>query len=206
MSIKKRSIWVFVFAVISLPLIAYLTASWYDSRIKPLPYFGSSAPKITSFNFMNQTGKNITERNWSGKIVVVNFFFSHCPIVCPKMIRNLKLVQDAFAEDSSVEINSFSVDPVRDSVERLSKFANDYGIQNSSWNLLTGSKTEIYHLARKNFLVTATDGDGGPGDFIHSDRLVLLDKKQKIRGYYDGSNPREVKQLILDIQKLKEEE
>ena len=122
------------------------------------------------------------------------------------MIRNLKLVQDAFAEDSSVEINSFSVDPVRDSVERLSKFANDYGIQNSSWNLLTGSKTEIYHLARKNFLVTATDGDGGPGDFIHSDRLVLLDKKQKIRGYYDGSNPREVKQLILDIQKLKEEE
>ncbi|PWT97048.1 MAG: SCO family protein [Bacteroidetes bacterium] len=205
MNAKRKSIWLFVAMIVCIPLITFSIARWYESRIKALPYYGKDAAKITSFNFMNQSGKNITEKSWSGKIVVVNFFFSHCPIICPKMIRNLKMVQEAFVDDSMVLINSLSVDPVRDSVERLTKFASEYGIKTEGWNLLTGDKAEIYHLARKSFLVTATDGDGGAADFIHSDRLVLLDKSQKIRGYYDGTNVQEVKQLILDIQKLREE-
>ena len=78
-------------------------------------------------------------------------------------------------------------------------------IDNSNWHLLTGDKKEIYRLARNSFFIVATDGDGGPADFIHSEKLVLIDKQKRIRGYYEGTNEREVQRLIHDIKKLREE-
>ena len=75
----------------------------------------------------------------------------------------------------------------------------------SNWQLLTGSKQEIYRLARKSFQVVATDGDGGDNDFIHSDQLILIDTKKRIRGYYEGTEEKETAQLIKDIKKLEHE-
>jgi protein SCO1/2 len=80
------------------------------------------------------------------------------------------------------------------------------GVDESNWELLTGNKKEIYKLARNGFMIVATDGDGGPNDFIHSEKLVLVDKQKRIRGYYDGTSGREVDQLIEDIKKLKNED
>ena len=201
----KYSIWLFVVLVVVVPLTAFGIINWYESNMQKLPVYGNNINQLISFKMNNQQGKNITNKNWEGKIVVANFFFTHCPVICPKMTRNLKEVQESFIDDDQVLINSFSVDPGRDSVQRLLTYASQFGIKTDNWNLLTGDKKDIYRLARKSFLVVATDGDGGENDFIHSDKVILLDFNKRIRGYYDGTNTNEMKQLIKDIKKLKEE-
>ena len=117
------------------------------------------------------------------------------------MTSNLKRVQQAFGE-GEILINSFSVDPQRDSAVQLKKYAEKFKINSANWQLLTGDKKDIYKLARNSVMIVATDGDGGPDDFIHSEKLVLIDKQKKIRGYYDGTSKKETDQLIYDIKKL----
>ena len=202
---RKYSMWVFVALVVIVPFIAFGILSWYQSNMQKLPVYNNENNQQISFNMNNQQGEMITNKNWDGKIVVVNFFFTHCPVICPKMMRNLEQIQKSFDNDDEVMINSFSVDPGRDSVQRLLTYAAQMGIKTDNWNLLTGDKQNIYRLARKSFLVVATDGDGGEMDFIHSDKVILLDTKKHIRGFYDGTNTAEMTQLIKDIKKLKEE-
>lgn len=100
---------------------------------------------------------------------------------------------------------SFTVDPQRDSIQQLKSYATRMGLNTNHWDLLTGDKKEIYRLARKSFLVVAADGDGGADDFIHSDKLVLIDRRLQIRGFYDGTENEDIKQLLIDINKLKHE-
>jgi protein SCO1/2 len=184
--------------------------SWYEKRYSSLPVLGpridengkSGDHTIASFSLMNQDEKVVTNDKWKGKIVVAHFFFSTCPTVCPAMIRNLQKVYDM---DSELLIQSFSVDPQRDSAAQLRTFSKRMKLDNHNWDLLTGDKKEIYRLARNSFLVVATDGDGGAGDFIHSEKVVLIDKQRRIRGYYQGTNETEMNQLVIDIKKLKNE-
>jgi protein SCO1/2 len=94
------------------------------------------------------------------------------------------------------------VDPERDNPGVLKNYAQRMKIETGNWDLLTGTKKDIYRMARNSFLAVATDGDGGPEDFIHSEKLVLIDKQKRIRGFYTGTSDQEVKQLIIDIKKL----
>lgn len=201
---KKISIWLFVSMVILLPLTVFGIVNWYEANFQQLPVLYGKEHKLSDFKMVNQKGYEVTMANWKGKIIVTNFFFTHCPVICPKMTKNLKTVQQYFFNDKNILFNSFSVDPERDSVKQLSRYAYQFDIK-GNWNLLTGDKKEIYRLARKNFFVVATDGDGGPNDFIHSDKIVLIDQADRIRGYYDGSSTAAMEQLIKDINKLKQE-
>lgn len=202
--LKKHFIWLFVAAIVVLPLSVFAVVYWYQSNYQALPVLGEEGHTVADFKMINQDGKIITVTDWKDKITVVDFFFTHCTSICPRMTRNLKTVQHAYGSDDQILLNSFSVDPERDSVERLHVYALQFGI-NKNWNLLTGNKKEIYRLARKSFLVVATDGDGGPADFIHSDNMVLIDKQKRIRGFYNGTDETETAQLIKDIKKLKTE-
>jgi len=202
---KRSSITLFVLLVFIVPLTAYALLNVYERRWEKLPVYASGRP-VADFTLTNQDGKEVSTALWSNKIVVSNFFFSHCPVVCPKMMANLKRVNISLQGDKEILINSFSVDPERDSVARLKKYADQFGIDTRQWDLLTGQKKDIYKLARNSFMVVATDGDGGPADFIHSDKLVLIDKQKRIRGYYDGTSETETNQLLLDIKKLKHED
>jgi protein SCO1/2 len=120
------------------------------------------------------------------------------------MVRNLKKVQQLYAGDPLLLINSFTVDPERDSVGQLKSYAGKMDIHDN-WQLITGEKKEIYKLARKSLLVVATDGDGGPNDFIHSELLVLVDQAKRIRGFYNGTDDAEVNNLLRDIKRLEKE-
>lgn len=202
--IKKYHIWIFMAAVVLLPMGVFAVVKWYEHSYTKLPVLGPEGHTIADFKLANQYGALTSLKEWEGKITVDNFFFTHCPVVCPKMIRSLKKVQQLYAGDEELLLNSFSVDPERDSVAQLQKFAQRVDIKNN-WQLLTGDKKEIYKLARKSFLVVATDGDGGPADFIHSELLVLVDKEKRIRGYYNGTDEKEVDNLLRDIQRLKKE-
>lgn len=197
---QHRSIWVFVLVVVLLPFSVYGLVSWYQGRFQRLPVLGGDGHTVAGFRFQNQQGKTVSLQDWKGKIVVLNYFFTHCSSICPKMMYQMKRVQ-AYGGLKNLAIASFSVDPERDSVGRLKEYAQKFEI-GGNWNLLTGDKKELYRLARNSFLITATDGDGGPDDFIHSEKLVLLDTQGRIRGFYNGTDAAEVAQLIKDLQKL----
>lgn len=209
---KHSFIWPAIPIVFGVPITLFVIFSYCERTFSKLPVFGNARTingqetdhRIPAFELINQEGKASTLHEWNNKIVVADFFFTHCPVICPKMTKSLKDVQKAFNPEE-VQITSFSVDPERDTPERLRWYAGKFGINTANWQLLTGDKREIYKLARNGFMIVATDGDGGPEDFIHSEKLVLIDKQKRIRGYYDGTSEKEVNTLIQDIKKLNHE-
>ena len=196
---KITTLWLFVAAVVIVPLSVFAVVKWYEQYVEDLPVLGPENHRIGRFQFVDQHGNTINEDTWKNKVVVTNFFFTHCISVCPKMMYQLKRVQ-AYG-DKNLVINSFSVDPERDSTGQLKIYSARLGAGNN-WSLLTGDKKELYRFARKELLISATDGDGGPDDFIHSDNLVLIDKQKRIRGFYRGTDKDDVDRLIQDIKKL----
>ena len=161
--------------------------------------------KIAPFSFENQNGKTITQDDYEGKIYIADFFFTTCPTICPKMTANMGSIQEEILNDSTVMLLSFSVTPKIDSVPQLKKYAIEKGVNDEKWNLLTGNKKEIYTMARKSYLVVKEDGDGGPYDMIHTENFILVDPKKRIRGFYDGTDTLAMKELLIDLEILKDE-
>ena len=161
--------------------------------------------QIASFNLTNQIGQVVNQNTTKNKIYIANFFFATCQSICPMMSNQLQEVQKAFLADDSVLILSHSVNPLHDTVAVLSNYADTYGAKTNKWHLLTGNKKQIYDLAKTSYLVNAFEDDGSPEGFLHSELFLLIDKKSRIRGMYDGTNTAEVKKLIEDVKLLKQE-
>lgn len=203
----------FAVVVIILAFLSYAMIRSWDNTSGKLPVYGGERSgkntqtihQIKSFELVNQENRRSGTDFWKNKIVIVNFFFTNCAGICPKMTNNLQRIQEAYQNDSNIVINSLTVDPERDTVSRLKVYAASFAVNSRKWQLLTGKKTDIYRLARNEFMIVATDGDGGPNDFIHSENLVLIDTKRRIRGYYNGTIAEQITQLIQDIKKLKNE-
>ena len=160
---------------------------------------------ISDFKLINQNGDTITQQNYKGKIYVADFFFTTCQTICPKMTNNMAKIQDAIKNDPEVMLLSHTVTPIIDSVPQLKKYALQKGVVDSKWNLVTGDKKQIYDLARKSYLV-AKDVPYSSNDLVHTENFVLVDKKKRIRGFYDGTNPEEIKKLLHDLKVLKQED
>lgn len=161
--------------------------------------------KIADFNLTNQNGEEVTQDTYKDKIYVADFFFTTCQTICPIMTGHMKEIQERLKEDNEVLLLSHSVTPKIDSVARLKRYALEKGVDDAKWNLVTGDKQQIYELARKSYLAAKSDGDGGPYDMVHTENFVLVDKKKRIRGFYDGTNPEDIDKLIEDISILKSE-
>ena len=161
--------------------------------------------QIASFNLTNQIGQVVNQNTTKNKIYIANFFFATCQSICPMMSNQLQEVQKAFLADDSVLILSHSVNPLHDTVAVLNNYADTYGAKTNKWHLLTGNKKQIYDLAKTSYLVNAFEDDGSPEGFLHSELFLLIDKKARIRGMYDGTNTSEVKKLIEDVKLLKQE-
>src|SRR5450432_552044 len=194
-----RTVYLFVILVIVVPVAVFGITQWYESHIQRLPVLGPEKHLVGNFKFKDQLGDDIDQNNWKGKIVVASYFFTSCPSICPKVMYQLQRVQAIGAKN--IMIYSFTVDPERDSVGKLREYAGKNGIK-SNWFLLTGDKISLYKFARTDLMIDATDGDGGPGDFIHSGNLVLVDPLRQIRGYYKGTDETDINRLIHDINKL----
>ncbi len=157
---------------------------------------------IADFSLTNQNGKTITQKNYENKIYVADFFFTTCPTICPVMTKNMVEIQNRIKNDD-VLLLSHSVTPEIDSVAQLKKYALQNGVDDTKWNLVTGDKKQIYELARKSYLAVKTDGDGGPYDMIHTENFILVDKKRRIRGFYDGTKTKDIEKLMQDLAILK---
>ena len=160
---------------------------------------------IADFSLINQNGKTITQEDYKGKIYVADFFFTTCQTICPIMTDNMVVVQERLKNDQEIMLLSHSVTPVIDSVPQLKKYALEKGVDDSKWNLVTGDKKQIYQLARKSYLAVKTDGNGDEYDMIHTENFILIDKKKRIRGFYDGTDSEEIERLLDDIEILKKE-
>ena len=160
--------------------------------------------RVADFSLINQNGETITQKNYEGKIYIADFFFTTCPTICPIMTKNMVTIQNLILNDDDVLLLSHSVTPEIDSVPQLKKYALEKGVVDKKWNLVTGSKKQIYELARKSYFVVKTQGDGGPYDMIHTENFVLIDKKGQLRGFYDGTKTQEISRLLQDLKILKD--
>jgi protein SCO1/2 len=161
---------------------------------------------VGNFAFTNQEGNTITQQEIEDKIVVVEYFFTTCMTICPKMNVQMQRINEHFKGNEEFKILSFTVNPEVDTVEQMKRYADAHKANSNQWHFLTGEKEKLYQLARTSFFVLKPAeaqnlGDAG-NDFIHTNNFVLIDRKKRLRGYYDGTSVKETNQLIQDIEQL----
>ena len=182
---------------------------------KELPFYGMSVVNsplgldtifnpLPNFEFTNQMGTKVNNETFKGKAFVADFFFTSCPGICPKMTRNMLKIYDVYNED--VNFISHSVDPKRDSVEKLNTYANKVGIKNAeTWHFVRAPKEEISKMA-DTYMVIAYEDSTVSGGFEHGGQFILVDENQFVRGFYNGLDDESVDRLITDIKLLLKEE
>ena len=161
--------------------------------------------KIANFKLINQNGETITQDHYKDKIYIADFFFTTCLTICPIMTDHMVLIQEEIKNDDEVMLLSHTVTPEIDTVAQLKRYAKSKGVIDAKWNLVTGDKKQIYQLARKSYLAVLDDGSADEFDMIHTENFMLIDKKRKIRGFYDGTDREEIERLLEDLKILKEE-
>ncbi len=164
--------------------------------------------KLADVSLTNQLGEAVSlNKELAGRILVVDFFFVNCPSVCPRLTGNIGMLQKAFRKnpkvenglDNSVHFVSITVDPAHDTFQALRAYADRFAVNHDHWWFLTGDKQAIYNFARNELKLAVGPGDGGAEDFIHTEKLVLIDANRNIRGYYDGLDTVEIKRCADDI-------
>lgn len=201
-------------------LVFFLIASLYSCNDRKLPFYGNKTIEekvidgktvydtiphtVADFQFLNQDSTLISQKNIEGKIYLADFFFTSCFTICPKVKKQMKRVYEVYKDNPNFVILSHSIDYRNDTVGRLAWYANKFDIDSKKWHLLTGSYDELLRMSYQ-YLLTALEDDGAEGGFDHSGNIVLIDKKRRIRGSYDGLDPDKVDQLIKDIQLLIDE-
>lgn len=159
--------------------------------------------KVGDISLQNQLGNTVSLNDLKGKVIVADFFFTRCPSICPHLTRNMRRLQNALklkddmkrVDTTFVQFLSFSVDPERDSVPVLKKYADKYGVNQDVWWLLTGPKKKIYDFALDELKLGIADGGTVDSNFIHSQKMVLLDKDRVVRGYYNGLDSMEAAKM-----------
>ena len=165
-----------------------------------------------AYSLTNQDGKTITNKDYLGKVHVVEFFFSTCPTICPKMNQNMLIIEKEFMGNPNFGIVSITINPETDTQQVLKQHAKDLGVTSSNWNFLTGKQDYIYDIANKGYNLYAGQNSKVDGGFEHSGYFALVDKKGNIRSrkdandnpliYYNGLENEDIKALMKDIKKL----
>jgi protein SCO1 len=184
-----------------------LAVGFYFGLKAAIPgFFQKRIPAIShvqSFAFTNQDGQRFTDENMKGNVAVVNFFFTTCTSVCPRMNNNLKPVYEALKSTPNVLFLSFTSDPLRDSAARLKHYADSMAVNTSRWIFLTGSKDSLYKAARYSFKVDdPANFVTGDVDFLHTQFVALVNKKGDVVKIYDGLKPSELKNIPDDVKNL----
>jgi protein SCO1 len=167
-------------------------------------YKVTKAFTVPEFTLTSQEGKSFSSTELKGKIYVANFIFTRCEAQCKQMTNQMVRVQEAFRANKNVSIVSFTVDPQFDSVEVLKQYAASYGALSDKWKFLTGDKEYIYNLGQTGFFVSTMEEQGLPISFLHSEKFILVDQHGWIRGFYDGTDQKEVDRLIMEVQVLED--
>ncbi|MEZ5031039.1 MAG: SCO family protein [Saprospiraceae bacterium] len=159
--------------------------------------------RIRDFHMVDQSGTEVSLETFQGDILVVNFFFTACPSICPTLTTNIKTVADATMDLNGIRFLSFSVTPDRDSVPRLASYAERFDLPSDRWHLLTGDQDDIYTLARRSFFAEQEMGyDRDSQEFLHKEHVLLVDPDRHLRGIYKGTLPLDMQALLADLRTL----
>ncbi|MCY7422934.1 MAG: SCO family protein [Chitinophagaceae bacterium] len=221
---NKKAAFALTIAII-LPVLCYYAVKWTSEEaiVMPRRYFMDSVitktidgktttdtiwHKTENITLVNQLGDTVSLYDIQNKVIVADFFFTRCPSICPTLTRNMEKMQQSFShynegrrviDSSIVHFVSFSIDPERDTVPALKKYADRFGIDHDNWWMLTGPKKKIYDFALNEVKLGMVDGEGVDTSFIHSQKIVLIDKDHIVRGYYNGLDTLELSVLARDI-------
>jgi len=195
-------------------ILIYLSKG--DNAFQILPYYGEKYlgnsgdtiyHTVPDFTFTDQEGQKVSLSDFDDKILVVDFFFTTCPTICPIMTKQMSrlqwLLEDPAYDD--VKLLSHTVNPENDTPEVLREYGESQGADFDKWTFVTGEKEEIYEQGFEGYLLSTQEDAGAPGGFLHSSYFVLVDKDRHIRGFYDGTSTKEVDDLFTDIKMLKKE-
>ena len=163
--------------------------------------------QVKDFRLQNQLGKWVSLSDLNGKILVIDFFFTHCGSICPRLTENMRKLQEAIktkdprklVDTPFVHFLSFTVDPERDSASVLKKYADKHGVNHDTWWMLTGDKHTIYDFGFHELTLGVPDSSVVDTNFIHSQYVVVLDRDRVVRGYYNGLDSTALNKLAEDI-------
>jgi len=164
---------------------------------------------VPDFNLVSQTGDSVRLADLAGQVWIGDFIFTNCKSSCPMMTEQLHRLDAALTDGAAVRMVSFSVDPENDTPRKLAEYASGYNAKPSRWLFLTGDKAQIRRLSADGFHLAVSDvspeeAAQGVEPVLHSTRLVLVDGRGRIRGYYDGLDPKAMAQLGVDVRRLLE--
>ncbi|HVS91429.1 MAG TPA: SCO family protein [Mucilaginibacter sp.] len=217
-----KKILILVVVVILPGFLYYLLVQKGKNRYHLLPKFGPRTLAKTThkagnknvpdtifhtlgdFKLTDQDGKPVSLKTYDGKVFVADFFYTHCPSVCGVMNGYMDSLARNYANNTLVNFVSITIDPRRDTAGTLKAYSKRFSSFGPKWKFLTGDTTTIYRLARKGFLVNAVDE--GNGNFIYSDKMILIDSHKRIRGYYQGASLTDVSRLNDELKVLISEE
>lgn len=218
----KASEWLKL-AVLFIVFLSGTIASYYIMKPKPtLPIYNPAdlnsalvdsdlerqgrGHRIGNFQLIDQWGQPFDSTVLEGKIYAANFFFTTCPTICIAMQNNFQTVQEAFIDEPRVALVSHTVMPEVDTVETMFEYGQQKGAIKGKWYLLTGEKEELYRLARRQYFAVMEPGSSfDEHDFIHTENVILVDEKKRIRGFYDGTNTLQMEALVRDMRILLEQ-
>lgn len=213
---NQKAILALMLAIL-LPMTGYLLVKHYSKEavVMPRKYYipdsvvvrEQNGKKITdtvwhsvkNIQFINQLGNKVDLDSLHGRIIVMDFFFTRCPSICPGLARSMKRLQESFTKnDTIVQFISVSIDPEHDSVHQLRHFADRYSVNHDTWWMVSGNKKEIYDFALNEIRANVAD-PGVDTAFIHTENFFLLDTNRIVRGYYNGFDTAAMAKLARDI-------
>jgi protein SCO1/2 len=217
----SKKAWLALCVAIFAPVFFYMIASRYTVNM-PGHYFPDSVVtrmkdgkemtdtiwhRVNNIQLQNQLGEDVSLDQLQGKVIVIDFFFTHCASICPILTRNMKRLQDGLktkddmkgVDTSFVKFLSLTVDPAHDSVPVIRKYADRYGVNPDVWWLLTGPKKTIYDFALNELKLGLQDSVSVDSNFVHTDYMALLDKDRVIRGFYHGTDTAALARLADDM-------
>ena len=217
----SKKAWLAICIAVVIPLAFYGVANMYGVAMPPR-FFPDSVVthmrdgkeitdtiwhKVANVSLQNQLGETVSLDSLRGKVIIIDFFFTHCASICPIMTHNMRRLQDALKlkdqtknlDTTFVRFLSFTVDPAHDSVPVLKKYADRYGVNSDLWWMLTGPKKTIYDFALNELKLGLQDSVSVDSNFVHTDYIALLDKERVIRGYYHGTDTAAMARLADDI-------
>jgi protein SCO1/2 len=200
---KKTIFYLLFFTVLLLGFYYFLFKGTDNWKVK-MPILSYVQP----FSFTNQDGAAVTDKNLLNKITVVEYFFTTCKGICPKLNTNMKQVYEIYKKEPDFQILSHTCNPDIDSVSVLKHYADSLQVDTKKWIFLTGRKDSLYQMARGSYLLDdpKNNVEKIEDQFIHTQFFALVDREGKVRGkIYDGLKVLEVEQLKQDISKLLKE-
>lgn len=185
MPIRFR-IYLSVAAIVVLGIIGFRRFAGGDSTSLAEPGKPEIAIPLPSFSLTDQDARSFTLEEMRGHVTIVDFFFTKCPSICPRLTRNMAAIATAAKDDAGIRFVSISVDPENDTPRALRAYGVQYGADFARWSFLTGDQKVIEETVLRGFKVAYAKEPGG--SIAHAERFVLVDRKAAIRAYFDADD------------------